>query len=209
MCGSFLLPPEKRDKLKNDGFFFDDQGTNISTMNPWLGDLTGLYWVWKNTTDEFVGTNQYRRFFEEEHISTLEYDKNTFYVTNPFVFEDSIYNEFKKWHGELPLIILKDLADKKIIDLPFVDQLKEMNILTSCNMFFCHRELFDKLCEILFTMLFEMYNGLKYALPYIQPNNQTRMLAFLSERMLTLIFNNINYYFKDAKVQPVCMRVIL
>ena len=118
------------------------------------------------------------------------------------------FASYSKEYGEMPLLILRDLAQKKIIDLPFVQQLQQMNILSSCNMFFCQRELFDKLCERLFEIIFEIYEGTKYTLPYVQPNNQTRMIAFLSERILTLIFNNINYFFKDAKIQPVPMRVI-
>jgi hypothetical protein len=41
----------------------DDTGENISVKNPYYSELTGIYWVWKNTRQNFIGTCHYRRFF--------------------------------------------------------------------------------------------------------------------------------------------------
>jgi hypothetical protein len=41
----------------------DDTGENISAKNPFYSELTGIYWVWKNTLNEVTGTCHYRRFF--------------------------------------------------------------------------------------------------------------------------------------------------
>ncbi len=41
----------------------DNAGDNISTKNPYFSELTGIYWVWKNTRHEVTGTCHYRRFF--------------------------------------------------------------------------------------------------------------------------------------------------
>jgi len=41
----------------------DDTGDNISAKNPYFSELTGIYWVWKNTRQEVTGTCHYRRFF--------------------------------------------------------------------------------------------------------------------------------------------------
>ncbi len=41
----------------------DDTGDNISDKNKQYSELTGIYWVWKNTTQNIIGCCHYRRFF--------------------------------------------------------------------------------------------------------------------------------------------------
>ena len=45
------------------GLTGDNTGDNISSKNKYYSELTGLYWVWKNTQQEIVGSVHYRRFF--------------------------------------------------------------------------------------------------------------------------------------------------
>ena len=81
LCGASDLDTATKNRLVLNNFYFDDTGNNISSMNRWLGDLTGLYWVWKNTKDEFVGTNQYRRYYDDTELSNLIYDDKTLYAS--------------------------------------------------------------------------------------------------------------------------------
>jgi hypothetical protein len=41
----------------------DDLGDNISFKNKYYSELTGIYWVWKNTRQDITGSCHYRRFF--------------------------------------------------------------------------------------------------------------------------------------------------
>jgi len=41
----------------------DNTGDNISAKNHYYSELTGIYWVWKNTIQDVTGTCHYRRYF--------------------------------------------------------------------------------------------------------------------------------------------------
>ncbi len=67
------------------GYAGDDTGDNISEKNCYYGELTGVYWVWKNIrTSDYVGICHYRRYFcteegrifnEKDYLSILkDYD---------------------------------------------------------------------------------------------------------------------------------------
>jgi len=71
-------------ELVLEGFVFDD---DIPQLNEYFGDLTATYWIWKNSTYDFVGTSQYQRFWDDS-ISTLSFEKNTLYVQEPRVLDD-------------------------------------------------------------------------------------------------------------------------
>lgn len=45
----------------------DDTGESISEKNPWYSELTGIYWVWKNTNQDITGCCHYRRYFTAKH----------------------------------------------------------------------------------------------------------------------------------------------
>ena len=205
MCGAYEISEKYRNDLASRGFLFDDTGDNVSHLNHWLGDLTGLYWVWKNTSDEFVGTNHYRRFWDESFISTLSYQPNTLYVNKPGYFTCDTYHQYVEAHTEIGLIVLREAASqgKLNITTEMVDQLKQVNFLFTCGMFFGERKIFDKVCEVLFENIFELYHGSKYVLPYIQPQDQKRMIAFVGERILTLIYMNKERYLGNVDLQPV------
>lgn len=84
----------------------DDTGEHISQKNPWYSELTGIYWVWKNTRQDITGSCHYRRFFTaqpEPFIYRLKrliyypaglYKKRIglIYTTNTRIFKGRILN---------------------------------------------------------------------------------------------------------------------
>lgn len=65
--------------------FKDDAGEEISAKNPFYSELTGIYWVWKNTKQDLTGICHYRRYFtiqEEPWHLRLKY-----FLLHPFKFQ--------------------------------------------------------------------------------------------------------------------------
>lgn len=51
------------------GYTGDNTGDNISTLNPYYCELTGLYWAWKNLDCDYLGLVHYRRYFTKDSQS--------------------------------------------------------------------------------------------------------------------------------------------
>ena len=49
----------------------DATGENISDRNGIYSELTGWYWIWKNTNCDYVGTSHYRRYFTNVNKSFI------------------------------------------------------------------------------------------------------------------------------------------
>lgn len=209
MCHATSLDHHTRKELRDLGFCFDDQGDNISQQNPWLGDLTGLYWVWKNTQDQWVGTNQYRRSYDNSDVDSQQPSEQTLWINNWVHFPFSIAQQYRQCHGDIGLHVLWEAANQRRISLTtsMIQDMDNINMISPCNMFFAHRSVFDRVCSVLFDIVFDLQSGVRYSLPYMQqtPDGrpQTRMLAFLAERILSLIYVNSRHFLGDIDIIPI------
>ena len=211
MANSFNLDPKKRVDLRKQGFIFDDEGRNISYLNYAFGDLTATYWIWKNAKEEFVGTNHYRRFWVEEEMQKIEFDDKTIYISAPERFFDvSTYQQYLDCHGPLGINILNNLFKDSSFPLKkeVFDGLHSINYMSGCNMFFCHKVVYNRICEILFGTLFPVFSQ---SIEQIGEMDyfQRRMVAYLSERIITAIMLDPKYYFGNVGVVSLPFRKIL
>lgn len=202
MCGAQGLRKDYREDLTRRGFLFDDVGDNISNLNKYLGDLTGLYWVWKNTNDSLVGTNQYRRMWNTAQIESAKHEPDALYVLQRIDFDESVYEQYVTHHGQYGMDLLFDAQAQGLIDLPNVSSLKTIRYLHCNNMFFANRVVFNQVCDRLFPMVFALFNKIKYIV-HTAPANQTRTVAFLAERILTAMFIDPAYYFPGTHVREI------
>ncbi len=172
------------------GYLGDNTGNHISNLNMLYGELTGMYWIWKNYIgNENIGICHYRRFFINEEgkmLGEVDYNKQLSeydIMTSPAINEGVSYFEyFSKAHGKRN-ILLEGEVIKKICP-------EYYNSFQECmtdsrhyygNLMVTTRELFDKYCEWLFTIFAEMseYIDLSGLDEY-----HRRVYGFLSEQLL-------------------------
>lgn len=169
----------------------DNTGDHISQKNPHYCELTGVYWIWKNTQDTYKGLVHYRRYFyrggrrlSEEDIRSLltRYD---ILLPRQEYLRETAYEEFALHSGyEKDLILLRQAVEA--VDaavLPAYDRVMAGNRLHLYNMMVTSGAEFDAYCAWLFAVLFELEKHVDMTgyTPY-----QQRLYGFLSERLLNV-----------------------
>ena len=79
MAGNNLKP-------LNEKFTGDDSGSSISEKNENYSELTGLYWVWKNTSQDIVGSCHYRRYFTAQKYP-LKHLLKLFFLSKTWLYK--------------------------------------------------------------------------------------------------------------------------
>lgn len=116
MAGNSLLKADT-------GITGDDTGDNISLKNKYYSELTGIYWVWKNTRQLVSGACHYRRYFTAQPEPFLYkikrllyypaglykkrygliYTKNTDFFIDRIIGQNEIQLLLQKYDAILPL----------------------------------------------------------------------------------------------------------
>lgn len=200
IAGAGYVSDRDRDVQKEEGFIFDDEGENISFLNPWFGDLTVLYWVWKNAKEEHLGVCQYRRPWDEQDLISSE--EGVLYVPPPAFF-GSIEQQYMDCHSvfNAPLFT-RELAKQGKLPLSFemIDEAWKQPLFHGCNMARGPKELFDKYCELVFATVGPLWDEQKQLCGTIM-GYQQRSIAFTAERLITAIILNSDYFFGPGKVK--------
>ena len=184
----------------------DNTGDHISDKNPHFCELTGLYWIRKNTQDTIKGLVHYRRYFmqggqvlTEEQIERLL--ENCDVILPPKeILRESAWREFCLHSGhEQDLTLLRQAVET--IDgayLPAFDKVMAGNRLHLFNMLIARQETFDAYCDWLFAVLFELEKHVDMTgyTPYEQ-----RLYGFLSERLLNVWVAHNNLTVRTVKVK--------
>ena len=205
---------------------------NISDKNTMYSELTGLYWVWKNANiPDYIGCEHYRRHFNmtESEIKDI-LSEYSIIVPNKFSLNNETVESFYgRCHNIKDLNICKEI----IFDLypEYIESYDRYicnnNMMYIANSFITKRDVFNELCEFLFSILFEYEKRIgcktiedwrtyvKNANIQICPPDhiangltwvdyQMRIPAFLAERLTTLyIYHN----FKDKVYETELIRL--
>ncbi len=173
---------------------FDDSGENISEKNSSYCELTGLYWLWKNCTDEYIGITHYRRYFSRsfgnKNIASYkdllrklkDHDCIVPYIGKLPMSVEPMYCRHSGYQKDLDNLksIIKSLYPDYVQDYESIMKGKSLYFF---NMMVCKKELFDEYCDWLFSILFELekITDISGYGAY-----QSRIFGFLSERLLNV-----------------------
>lgn len=141
------------------GYMRDDTGVSISEKNCYYGELTGVYWVWKNIkSSDYVGICHYRRYFctEEGRILT-EKEYETVLSEYDLIVSKKLKLNFSYYDGYAGDYNIRDLdAVGEVIKEHYPDYYETFERLVHekgtyfGNMMVCGKALYDEYCEWLF-----------------------------------------------------------
>lgn len=149
-CGAALTDIRK-------GCLTDNTGENISEKNRDYSEITGLYWIWKNTAGQnYIGLCHYRRRLTLDDLS-VRYLKNNdidVVITLPQFERLSIRETFRWYLSESDWLLLK----QKVIeyDKNYEECFKRYengHFYFPCNVNMWKRKWFDKYCEFAFKIV--------------------------------------------------------
>lgn len=195
----------------------DNSGDNISKKNSSFCELTGMYWLWKNSNDSIIGIEHYRRYFLKKLFPRKFLSEKD--VSNYLKYYDIILpkdsnldgltmkEQFKKYHSEevwkkCESIIVNEFPEY-LEDWKWLEDQKKGYFY---NMLICNKNLYDEYCEWLFSILFELENITD--LSTMDAYNQ-RMYGFVSERLLNVWVHHNNLKIKTLPVELFDGRSIL
>lgn len=212
------LPPEHVEKLpagykiihagrkltEDLGYLGDNTGDNISHLNPYINELTALYWMWKNTNNTIIGLSHYRRFF----TASVEEKNFLSFVDSRFEYEkilteqqaENLLNRYdilvtKPAYRHAPWIEESGLAGfdftiiRKHLARVHADYVDAFDYLTTVPHFYCksmfvaRRNVFDAYCEWLFSFYIDATQEVLSSKLY---TNTGRTMGFLAERLITV-----------------------
>lgn len=178
---------EGKEKL---GYLCDDTGDNISGLNCYYSELTGIYWIWKNDRkSDIVGVCHYRRYllnekhvmFRSEEIESLlrEYDIIT---TRLLTLDFSYHYGFSDNHNIRDLDMTGVVIKEKYPEYYDVfEKLVNENHTYFGNICIMKKEMFNKYCEWLFDIFFEVHKRIDVE---SYDSYHKRVFGFISEFLL-------------------------
>lgn len=199
---SVYLPIHVGCEGKEDlGFQGDNSGENISTLNPYYCELTGLYWAWRNLACDYLGLVHYRRYFTKmtkkynESINIDDVILNRYEIKELLENSEVIVPKRRKYYIETLYSHYDHTFDGSHLDLARkMIEMKNPEYLSSFdkvmkqrsgymfNMFIMKKELADDYFSWLFPILDSMYES-------IDLSDLTDFEARLFGRVSEILFN--------------------
>lgn len=181
-------------------FLTDRLGDSISNKNPRYNELTGLYWIWKNTNHEITGICHYRRFFttprgKVQNLLCKRTDKfiDQSYIQKVLRNHDVILHNktFFKSSNEVQLysVVRPEIMElvEQTVNNMYPEDVNVYREIMGCkyahllNIMIARKELIDEYCEWLFPLLYAIEKKIDEKFP---GEEFPRIMGFIAERLL-------------------------
>ena len=195
----------------NAEYLNDSVGENIANKNKNYCELTALYWLWKNSQDDYLGLVHYRRYFcgIEQGLSI----KGNYIVTETELkksahegivvpkkqqLDMSVYQHWAHCHHLRDWLGIGRLIRANYSEyLDAYYEVSESYELHLYNMFYMKKNILDEYCAWLFELLSEYEN-------FIDLNDysdyQARFFGFASERLFNIWLKKNKYILYEFDV---------
>ena len=194
---------------KDLGYPGDDIGDQISEKNRSFCELTGMYWIWKNASEEYVGTAHYRRYMVSDESSDTIITRDVienWLSDHDMIVSMAIYIEggnlwqfYEKWHHIEDLKLLRQIiAEIHPEDLPCFDLAMNSSLFYGGNMLITSKQIYDTYCKWIFPVLFEAEKRIDTS---SYDDYQKRVIGFLAERLMGVFLLSHSYRVKEAAVR--------
>lgn len=183
------------------GYIGDNTGDNISSLNPYYCELTGLYWAWKNLDCDYLGLVHYRRYFTtsqekfSEGININDVVLNQSQVERLLAQAEVIVPKKRKYYIETLYSHYTHTLDGSHLDktreiikkispdyLEAFDKVMKQRSGYMFNMFIMRKELVNDYLTWLFPILDDLYDN-------VDMTDYTPFEARLYGRVSELLFN--------------------
>ncbi len=186
---------------ENLGFQGDNTGENISILNPYYCELTGLYWAWRNLDCDYLGLVHYRRYFTKmtkkynesiniddvvlnrHEIEQLLESSEVIVPKRRKYYIETLYSHYDHTFDGTHLDLARTMIEMKSPEyLPSFEKVMKQRSGYMFNMFIMKKELADDYFTWLFPILDSMYERMDLS-------GLTDFEARLFGRVSELLFN--------------------
>lgn len=156
------------------GYVRDNTGENISRKNPCYCELTGLYWMWKNSKVDYCGLVHYRRHFanphpffsrknhyekilDRKHLEEILRTTDMILPVRRNYYIESLYSHYAHSHYGEHLDIAREIIREQCPEyLESYDKIMGQTKAHMFNMMIMKKEKLDEYCSWLFPILEEL-----------------------------------------------------
>ncbi len=196
---------------------YDNTYENISEKNLVYNEMTGAYWIWKNSNEDIVGLCHYRRYFVKFYglISRFLFNKQCGFVDEKWIkkklkhydavvhkvtyFPDGTNFEQSKVrvkNGDDLMLVREVLQDNYPEYIDAFDSVMNSKTAHLFNMIITKKEIYNAYCEWVFAVLYEVEKRMLDA----EETEFSRRMGMLAERLQDVWLKKNNIKIKSCWV---------